>query len=143
MRCHSRWAHPIATARVATRVRAASAHGDESGFTLIELVVVVAIMPIIVGAMVAALLSIISFTPSIENRISDSADAQVVTTNFNKDVQGASMLTSSATVTSPGTCGPGTQLLGLQYPSGTEISYTLVTQGIPDLHQLHLDARLT
>jgi prepilin-type N-terminal cleavage/methylation domain-containing protein len=103
--------------------------GDENGFTLIELIVVVAIMPIIVGAMVAALLSIISFTPSIENRLSDSADAQVVTTNFNKDVQGATMLTTYASATNPSACGPGTQLLGIQYANGTEISYSLVTQG--------------
>ena len=103
--------------------------GDESGFTLIELIVVVAIMPIIVGAMVAALLSIISFTPSIENRVSDSADAQVVTTDFNKDIQGATMLTTNAAPTNPSACGPGTQLLGIQYANGTEVSYSLVTQG--------------
>ncbi len=124
--------HPIARARAATRSRIARAraqHGDESGFTLIELIVVVAIMPIIVGAMVAALLSIISFTPSIENRLSDSADAQVVTTNFNKDVQGATMITTNATPTNPSACGPGTQLLGIQYANGTEVSYSLVTQG--------------
>ena len=89
----------------------------------------VAIMPIIVGAMVAALLSIISFTPSIENRLSDSADAQVVTTNYDKDIQGATMLTTDATSTNPPACGPGTQLLGILYASGAEVSYSLVTQG--------------
>ena len=49
--------HPIARARRATaRQDFQHTHrcGDESGFTLIELIVVVAIMPIIVGAMVAA-----------------------------------------------------------------------------------------
>ena len=102
---------------------------DEGGFTLIELIVVIAIMPIIVGAMVAALLSIISFTPGIENRISDSADTQVVTTSFNKDVQGATMLTTDATPTNPSACGSGTQLLGLQYANGTEVSYSLVSTG--------------
>ncbi len=124
--------HPIARVRHATRNRVSrerTRYGDESGFTLIELVVVVAVMPIIVGAMVAALLSIISFTPSIENRLSDSADAQVVTTNFNKDVQGATMLTTNATSTNPPGCGPGTQLLGILYANSTEVSYSLVTQG--------------
>jgi prepilin-type N-terminal cleavage/methylation domain-containing protein len=101
--------------------------GDENGFTLIELIVVVAIMPIIVGAMVAALLSVISFTPGIENRLSDSADAQVVSTSFNKDVQGATQVTTSATVTNPSPCGSGTQILGLQYSGGAEVSYSLVT----------------
>ena len=125
-------AHPIAKARRATRDRLSPTRGeqgDESGFTLIELIVVVAIMPIIVGAMVAALLSIISFTPGIENRISDSADAQIVTTSFNKDVQGATMLTTDASPTNPSACGPGTQVLGIQYANGTEVSYSLVTQG--------------
>ena len=86
-------------------------------------------MPIIVGAMVAGLLSIISFTPSIENRLSDSADAQIVTTSYNKDVQGATMVTGAATPTNPAACGPGTQILGLQFANSTEISYALVTQG--------------
>ena len=70
--------------------------------------------------MVAALLSIISFTPSIENRLSDSADAQVVSTSFNKDVQGATMVTTSANSTNPTPCGNGTQILGLQYANGSE-----------------------
>jgi len=124
--------HPIARRVTRSRIdRERAQHGDESGFSLIELIVVVAIMPIIVGAMVAALLSIISFTPSIEHRLSDSGDAQIVTTNFNKDIQGATMVTAAAplTLTNPPACGPGTQLLGLQYANGTEVSYALVTQG--------------
>ncbi len=124
--------HPIAKVRRGTRTRLESARAgrvDEGGFTLIELVVVVAIMPVIVGAMVSGLLSIISFTPTIESRLSDSGDAQIVTTDYNKDVQGATMVTTAATPTNPTACGPGTQLLGLQYANGTEISYALVTQG--------------
>ncbi len=105
------------------------ARGEEGGFTLIELIVVVAILPIIIGAMTAALLSIISVTPSITNRLSDSGDAQVLTTSFNKDVQGATMLTANPASTNPAPCGSGTQLLGIQYANGTEISYSLVTNG--------------
>ena len=64
MRHHLLSSHPIAVARRTTRARMAGEHGmargDESGFTLIELIVVVAILPIIVGAMTAALLSIIT-----------------------------------------------------------------------------------
>ena len=112
--------------------------GDENGFTLIELIVVVAIMPLIVGAMVAALLSVISFTPGIENRLSDSADAQVVSTSFNKDVAGATQVTTSATLTNPSACGSGTQILGLQYSNGAEVSYSLVTAGAGPTSVLNL-----
>ena len=64
--------------------------GNESGFTLIELIIVVAVLPLIVGAMTAGLLSVISFTPGIANKLSDSGDAQALSTSFTKDVQGAS-----------------------------------------------------
>ena len=75
MRCRLPPSHPVAIARRATRARMTGervARDDEGGFTLIELIVVVAILPIIIGAMTAALLSIISVTPSITNRLSDS-----------------------------------------------------------------------
>ncbi len=103
--------------------------GDESGFTLIELVVVIAVLPVVVGAMVAGLLSIMSITPTISNKLSDSGDAEVLSASFTKDVQGASMVTAAAASTSPAACGKGTQLLGLQYPNGQWISYSLVTSG--------------
>ena len=103
--------------------------GDESGFTLIELVIVVAVLPIIVGAMTVGLLSVISFSPAISNKLSDSGDAQALSTNFTKDVQGASMVTTAAASTNPSACGPGTQILGLQYPNGQWISYSLITPG--------------
>ena len=103
--------------------------GDESGFTLIELVVVIAVLPVVVGAMVAGLLSIMTITPTISNKLSDSGDAEVLSASFTKDVQGASMVTAAAASTSPAACGRGTQLLGLQYPNGQWISYSLVTNG--------------
>ncbi len=131
--------HPIVVARASVCQRAGTAgaaRDDEAGFTLIELIVVVAIMPILVGAMTAALLSILSFTPTITNRLSDSGDAQVLSTYFNRDVQGATLITTDASSTSPAPCGTGTQLLGIQYGNGTEVSYSLVTQGTPATQNL-------
>ena len=93
-------------------------------------IIVVAVLPLLVGAMTAALLSVISFTPTISNKLSDSGDAEVLSTSFTKDVQGANMLTGAAASTNPSACGPGTQILGLQYPSGEQISYSLITQGV-------------
>lgn len=124
--------HPIARVRSVTRSRLAperAPRGDESGFTLIELIIVVAVMPIIVGAMAAGLLSVISFTPTISNKLSDSGDAQALSTSFTKDVEGATRVTAAAAATNPSACGTGTQILGLQYPNGQWISYSLITQG--------------
>jgi hypothetical protein len=97
---------------------------------LIELVIVVAVMPIIVGAMAAGLLSVISFTPTISNKLSDSGDAQALSVNYTKDVESATMVTAAGASTNPSGCGLGTQLLGLQYPNGQWISYSLITQGV-------------
>ena len=50
---------------------------DESGFTLIELIVTVAILPMVVGAIAVALLSVFSLQGSVSNRIGDSNDELV------------------------------------------------------------------
>ena len=119
--------HPITAMRHVTRQRIEGA--DEAGFTLIELVVVVAVLPVIVGGLVAGLLSVMNLSPSISNTLSDSGDAQVLSTSFDKDVQSAQMITGAATPSNPAACGLGTQVLGLQYGGGTEVSYSLVTLG--------------
>lgn len=116
-------------ARRATRDRLSPKHaqpGNEDGFTLIELIVVIAVLPLLVGAMTAGLLSVISFSPVVSNKLSDSGDAQALSTSFTKDVQGANMITTAAASTNPSACGNGTQILGLRYPSGQWISYSLV-----------------
>ena len=50
--------------------------------------------------------------------------SEALSTSFTKDVQGASMVTTAAASTNPSACGTGTQILGLQYPSGQWISYS-------------------
>jgi hypothetical protein len=102
----------------------------DGGFTLIELILVTLIIPIIVGAITLALISVFSLQSGTSSRISDSADAQVVSSNFETDVQNASLITSAPSGVSP-QCMPaspvagGTQVLGLQSPAngGTVISY--------------------
>ena len=114
--------HPIAIARRATRRRAGvepSAQCSESGFTLIELVIVVAILPIVLGGIATALLSVFSLQDQTQNRIGNSNDALVGSVTFNKDVQSAAQLTTvanpaSATAPSCGTSSQ-TQLLGLEW----------------------------
>lgn len=78
---------------------------------MIELVIVVTITPLIVGALAAGLIAMFSLQSGVSNRLSDSADAQVVSTSFTKDVETASSITTDPTLN---VCGSGTQLMGLQ-----------------------------
>lgn len=113
--------HPIAAARRATRRRL---EGDnEAGFTLIELIVVIAVLPIVVGGISVGLLSVFSLQGTVTSRVTDSNDALVASAYFNRDVQSAEQMTTSATVA----CGPTpaptnpaqTQLLGLEWGANT------------------------
>jgi hypothetical protein len=110
--------------------------------------IVTLIVPLIIGAMTLALISIFSTENSVSGRVSGSGDAQVVSSNFETDVQGASMLIAptptpgAPTGQSPATCGSGTEVLSLQsgtpqngvYP--TLISYVTVQQGTTGVYSL-------
>jgi hypothetical protein len=105
---------------------------SEDGFTLVELVIVIAVVPLVIGAICLALISVLSLQAGVAKGISDSADAQVVSANFQKDVEGAEMITTQPTSTPQ--CGTGTQLLGLEWnQQGTVyqnmVSYVKVDNG--------------
>ncbi len=84
---------------------------DEAGFTLIELVIVTAVLPIIIGGLAIGLVSIFSLQTGVSNRISDTEDSQVVSSTYLSDIQGAGFITTEAASTPQ--CGTGDQLLGL------------------------------
>jgi hypothetical protein len=107
--------------------RSNTRHKDDSGFTLIELIIVCAVLPMVIGAISVAMVSVFSLQGGVSNRLSDSADAQIVSANFEKDVQSAAKLTTDTT-SSP-QCGPGTQLLGLElnFNQQTGIYQTVVS----------------
>jgi prepilin-type N-terminal cleavage/methylation domain-containing protein len=89
---------------------------SEDGFTLVELLIVVTILPLIVGALSAGLIAVFSLQSGVSNRLSHTADAQVVSTNFDRDIQGAGQVTTDPTGLNP-ECAPptgATQLLGLE-----------------------------
>jgi prepilin-type N-terminal cleavage/methylation domain-containing protein len=118
--------HPIAIARSAMRRRAGlqqPPRHDDSGFSLIELVIVIAILPIVLGGIATALISIFSLQGQTQNRIGNSNDALEGSVTFNKDVQSAAQLTTVADPTSAKapSCGASgqTQLLGLEWGKNT------------------------
>lgn len=101
----------------------------DGGFTLIELLITMLILPIIMAAIAAGLIAVLSIQGSVANRVSDSGDAQVTSANFVQDVQSAEQITTDKNATQ---CGLGTQLLGLQWTSGgaTEVlTYAEVASG--------------
>ena len=105
---------------------------SEDGFTLIELIIVTAVVPLIIGAISLALISVLSLQGGVANRISDSADAQMVSANYQKDVESAEMITTQPSSTPQ--CGTGTQVLGLEWNlQGTVyeniVSYVKVNNG--------------
>jgi prepilin-type N-terminal cleavage/methylation domain-containing protein len=86
----------------------------DDGFTLIEVIIVSLIVPIVVGAICLSLISVFTVSNGVSNRVSDSADSQTVSVNFEKDVQSAANLTTNSNSTAT-QCGTGTQLLGLEW----------------------------
>ena len=104
--------------------------GGEDGFTLIELVIVVAVMPMVVGALAVGILSVFSLQSSVSNRLTDSDDAQITSINFSQDVQSAVLLTTASSPATPSACTPpppatpGSAVLSLQLGNSTEVTYS-------------------
>src|SRR5579872_443884 len=105
------------------RRRPGAGNGQSTGFTLVELLIVMSIIPIIVGALSLGLITVFSLQHGISNRISDAGDAQTVSATFIEDVQSAQMLTTENSTSNPGSslacggAGPSGafQLLGLEW----------------------------
>jgi len=99
---------------------------DDHGFTLVELLIVITIIPLIVGGLSVGLLSVFSLQSSVANRLSNTSDAQMVTASYVNDVQSAQQITTAPNNVSA-QCGPGTQLMGLEWnPIGTTGAYSTV-----------------
>jgi prepilin-type N-terminal cleavage/methylation domain-containing protein len=118
--------------------------GEESGFTLVELLIVVVILPVVLGGITAALLAVFGLQDQTQNRISDSNDAALGSATFNKDVQSSEQVTSAGFATAPGcgssTYGPSgaqTQILGFEWAlnssatGGYQTVVSYVTEQLP------------
>jgi prepilin-type N-terminal cleavage/methylation domain-containing protein len=83
----------------------------DAGFSLIELVVVLVVMPIIIGAIAMGMVAVFHLQSSTGQRLSGSVDLQKVSAQYVKDVQNAEQVYLGTT---PQECGAaGVQLLGL------------------------------
>jgi prepilin-type N-terminal cleavage/methylation domain-containing protein len=106
---------------------------SSAGFTLIELLIVTSVLPIVVGALALGLISVFTLQGSVSGRLTDSGDAQLVSLNFQNDVQSAAQITTSDAVQ---VCGSGFQVLGLQLGNGAEISYSAAAAASGNAYQL-------
>jgi prepilin-type N-terminal cleavage/methylation domain-containing protein len=106
---------------------------DDQGFTLVELLIVIVILPIIVGAISFALIAVFSLQNGTANRLANSGDAQMVLATFEKDVQSAGMITTNSSIATG--CGSsGIQVLGLEWPASaptTIVTYAEVGSSSP------------
>lgn len=88
----------------------------DAGFTLVELLITVTVAPLIIGAIAVGLVSVLSLQGGVADKITGSGDAQIITAQFEKDVQSAQYLATSASTTPLCVGGASsTQLLGLSW----------------------------
>jgi len=104
----------------------------EAGFTLIETLIVVIILPIVLVGVTAAIMTTLQDDGAVSTRLADSHDAQITSAFFVDDVEGAMWITTG----SAPICGTGSQVVGVawQPASGVmaHVSYSTGT-GRPGL----------
>ncbi len=103
---------------------------NDGGFTLVELIIVIIIVPVIVGAIGLGIITVLDQQSSVQNRLKDSSASQLTSALFARDVQSSTMLTLDASAAAPAVCNPGAGafVLGLQWAQ-TEVSYWATTSG--------------
>ncbi len=109
---------------------------DDSAFTLFELLVTLTILPLVIGALSLGIIAVLSLNSQTTNRFSDTSDAQVVASTYQKDVQSAGYITTDSDSSPQCGAGAGTQLLALESVPNlttgsfqTVISYDAVANG--------------
>jgi prepilin-type N-terminal cleavage/methylation domain-containing protein len=95
------------------RLRARQALGD-AGFSLVELLIVITILPMIMGGIAAAFIISIDSTKTASNKLSDSTDAQLTAAYFVRDAQGAGYITTDAVGYAPGFTASGAPITFLE-----------------------------
>lgn len=102
------------------RSRRPHSGGDSGGYTLIELILVIGIIPLVIGAISVAIISVITQRPVVVSRIGQSNDAALVSASYVRDVQSSGQVTTDPSLMACGTATSGTtQLLGIEWNAGT------------------------
>jgi prepilin-type N-terminal cleavage/methylation domain-containing protein len=107
----------------------------DAGFTMIELLVVLVIMPIVIGAIAAAIIISEQDSGVASSRLSDSASAQTISDYYVRDVQGAEYLTTNSAASSPvdvcvdSSASGRTLVLGLYRPATSSPASNLLSVG--------------
>jgi prepilin-type N-terminal cleavage/methylation domain-containing protein len=86
---------------VTTGARPSARDRSNEGFTLIELVVAMLILPIVLGAIATAIIFTYRNSGTTKARMADSLNAQLSAAFFARDVDGAQYLMTVGTVTAP------------------------------------------
>ncbi|HZU46526.1 MAG TPA: prepilin-type N-terminal cleavage/methylation domain-containing protein, partial [Mycobacterium sp.] len=98
----------------------------ESGFTLLELVISVALLTVIVAAIGTAITTSLETQSTVTNRLFDSANANLTSAIYVRDVESAAFVTTTPTPSAtPAPCGTGSGMnfeLGLAWGT-TVVSY--------------------
>ncbi len=107
----------------------------EDGFSLIELLVVLVILPLITGAIAMVLITTLKNQQGIQGKVTDASAATTASAYYVRDIDSAASVTTAATpASSPQQCsasglvGSKTFILGLQLQGvGAVVSYYTVT----------------
>ena len=100
----------------------------DAGFTLVELLIVVVILPLIIGAIAISLLSIFQNQAAVSNRLTSSGDAQAVAASYYRDLQSGATITTQSP-SSP-QCGTNSSLVSVQWLDSNSNVITLVTYAV-------------
>lgn len=96
---------------------------DEDGFTLLELLVVLVILPLIIGGVAAAVIAELQNTSRTDAqgtyvRLANSHDTQITSAYFVRDVQSATSVSTNTSTSLCPTNGSLPQVLGLNWKNG-------------------------
>lgn len=111
------------------RLRRSRSH-DQAGFTLVELVIVMVILPLLVGGITEAIIASADSSNTVQTRFSDSSEAQVASSYFVRDVDNAALVYTSSTPLCAPAGDASSQILGLEWTQGTAdtaVSYVAET----------------
>jgi prepilin-type N-terminal cleavage/methylation domain-containing protein len=125
----------VASCATIRRSRRRKSQRDD-GFTLVELLITLTILPLVIGALSLGIIAVFSLNGSTSNRFADTSDSQVVASTYQNDVQSAGYISTDSNSSPQCGAGTGLQLLALESVPNqktgdfqTVISYVAVSTG--------------